>query len=100
MASEKEQKGYVSNPFLNPIGFWQSYLINWIQASRGYYESAIKPIEYSFKVWWDPWLRAAQGEKKYPMKKTDVLKRCNVMHEGTVCNRPFVYIKTRCTPKT
>lgn len=74
MLSEREQKRSVFNPFLNPIGFWQSYLINWIQASRGYYENAIKPIEYSFKVWWDPWLRAAQGEKKYPVKKTDMLK--------------------------
>jgi hypothetical protein len=38
MASEREQKGYVSNPFLDPIGFWQNYLINWIEASRGFYE--------------------------------------------------------------
>ena len=42
MASEKELKGYVSNPFLDPIGFWQNYLINWIEASRGFYKNAIK----------------------------------------------------------
>jgi hypothetical protein len=77
MAPGNEQKGLVSNPFLNPICFWQNYLINWIEAGRGYYENPIKAIEYSFKVWWDPWLRAvgaAQGEKRYPMKKTDMLK--------------------------
>lgn len=48
-----------------------------IQESRAYYENPIKAIEYSFKVLWDPWLRAvgaAQGEKRYPMKKTDMLK--------------------------
>jgi hypothetical protein len=44
MASEREQKGYVSNPFLNPIGFWQNYLINWIEASRGFYANAIKAM--------------------------------------------------------
>jgi hypothetical protein len=45
MASEKEQMG-VSNPFLNPLWFWQNYLVNWIEGSRGFYESAIKANEH------------------------------------------------------
>jgi hypothetical protein len=59
MALEKELKGYVSNPFLNPIGFWQNYLINWNEASRGFYENAIKAYEHWLAAFWDPWLRAA-----------------------------------------
>jgi hypothetical protein len=35
MASERQQKSNVPAPFLNPIGFWQNYLINYIEASRG-----------------------------------------------------------------
>jgi hypothetical protein len=54
MTSEKEQKGYVSNPFLNPIRFWQNYLINCNEASRGFYENAIKANVYWFKAFWDP----------------------------------------------
>ena len=64
MASEREQKGYVSNPFLNPIGFWQNYLINWIEASRGFYENAIKANEHWLKAFWDPWLRASGPRTK------------------------------------
>jgi len=58
MTSEKEQEEYVSNPFLNPIGFWQNYLINCNEASRGFYENVIKANVYWFKAFWDPWLRA------------------------------------------
>ena len=68
MASEREQKGYVFNPFLNPIGFWQNYLINWIEASRGFYENAIKANEHWLKAFWDPWLRAAGLERKETTK--------------------------------
>ena len=64
MESEKEQKGYVSNPFLNPIAFWQNYLINWIEASRGFYENAIKASEHWLAAFWDPWLMAAGLERK------------------------------------
>jgi hypothetical protein len=46
MAPGNEQKGLVSNPFLNPIGSWQNYLINWIEADRGYYENPIKAIVF------------------------------------------------------
>ena len=52
MASEKEEKGHVSNPFLNPIGLWQNYLTNWIETSRGFYENAIKTNEHWFKALW------------------------------------------------
>jgi hypothetical protein len=47
MASEKEEKGHVSNTFLNPIGLWQKYLTNWIETSRGFYENAIKALVQS-----------------------------------------------------
>jgi hypothetical protein len=35
MASERQQKSNVPAPFLNPIGFWQNYLINYIEAGKG-----------------------------------------------------------------
>ncbi|MGB8934238.1 MAG: hypothetical protein WCC17_03935 [Candidatus Nitrosopolaris sp.] len=68
MASEKEEKGRVSNPFLNPIGLWQNYLTNWIETSRGFYENAIKTNEHWFKAFWDPWLRAVGLERKKTAK--------------------------------
>jgi hypothetical protein len=68
MASDMEQKGYVSNPFLNPIGFWQNYLINWIEVSRGFYENATKANVYWLKAFWDPWLRAAGLEPEETAK--------------------------------
>jgi hypothetical protein len=64
MASEKELKGYVFNPFLDPVGFWQNYLINWIEVSRGFYENAIKANGHRLNAFWDPWLRAAGLERK------------------------------------
>jgi hypothetical protein len=68
MASEKELKGCVSNPFLDPIGFWQNYLINWIEANRGFYENAIKAYEHWLAAFWDPSLRAAGLERKETAK--------------------------------
>jgi hypothetical protein len=68
MASERELKGYVSNPFLNPVAFWQNYLINWIEASRGFYENAIKANGHWLKAFWDPSLRAAGLERKETAK--------------------------------
>jgi hypothetical protein len=68
MESEKEQKGYVFNPFLDPIGFWKDYLINWIEASRGFYENAIKANEHWLAALWDPWLRSASLERKETAK--------------------------------
>ena len=63
MASDKEQGSRVLNPFVNPFEFWQNYLVNWIQVNRGFYENAIKVNEYWFKVFWEPWLRAAVETK-------------------------------------
>ncbi len=68
MTSEKEQKSQVSNPFLNPIGLWQNYLINCIMASRGFYEKAIKANESWLKAFWDPlancsWPRTKRNSK-------------------------------------
>jgi len=50
MASEKD-------PFLNPLWFWQNYLVNWIEGSTGFYESAIKANEHLFKAVWYLWFR-------------------------------------------
>lgn len=68
MASEKEQMGNVYNPFLNPIGFWQNYLMSWIEASRGFYENAIKANEHWSEAVWDLWLRAVGMELKETAK--------------------------------
>ena len=48
----------------NPIEFLQNYLINWIDASRGFYKNAIRASEYWFKAFWGPWLRTAGLERK------------------------------------
>jgi hypothetical protein len=61
MVSEKEQKDY-ETLFSNMLAFWQNYLINWIQASRGFYENSIKANEYWFKVFWGPYLRSTTGD--------------------------------------
>jgi hypothetical protein len=66
MASEKEQLG--SNPFLNPLWFWQDYLINWIEGSRGFYENAIKANEHWFKAVWDLWFRAVGLQQRESAK--------------------------------
>ena len=70
MSSESEQKGlsHVSNRFLNPMGLWQNYLINWIEMSRAYYENAIKINEHWLKAFWDHWLRTTDGERKEKVK--------------------------------
>jgi hypothetical protein len=73
MSSEREQKGasqvpHVSNPFLNPMGLWQNYYINWIEMSRAYYENAIKLNEHWIKAFWDPWLRKMDVERKETAK--------------------------------
>jgi hypothetical protein len=35
MAPERQQKGKVPSPFLTPIGFWQNYPMNHIEANSG-----------------------------------------------------------------
>lgn len=37
----------VPNPFLNPIGLWQNYLINCIEVNRNFYENTIKRLFHS-----------------------------------------------------
>ena len=64
MVSEREEESRVLNPFVNPLEFWQNYLVNWIQVNRGFYENAIKVNEYWFKVFWEPWFRAAVETKR------------------------------------
>jgi hypothetical protein len=68
MGSEKEQKGDLYNPFVNPIDFWQNYLINWIEASKAFYENAIKGNQHWFEVFYDLWLRATSLERKETAK--------------------------------
>jgi hypothetical protein len=64
MASEREQESRVINPFLNQLGFWRRYLINFIQANRAFYEYAIKANEYWFKAFWEPWFRTVRAEQR------------------------------------
>lgn len=64
MTSKREQESSVLNPFLNPIDVWQNYLIDWIEASRVFYENAIKANEQWLRTFWDPWLKAASIERK------------------------------------
>jgi len=64
MVSERERESRVLNPFVNPLEFWQNYLVNCVQVNRGFYENAIKVNEYWFKVFWEPWLRAAVETKR------------------------------------
>jgi hypothetical protein len=65
MVSEREQERRV----FNPLEFWQNYFINWIQASSGFYENAIKANEYWFKVFWEPWLASGVAEQKKRLDK-------------------------------
>jgi predicted metal-dependent hydrolase len=64
MASEREQTSYGSNPFINPMVFWQNYMSKWIEVKRGSCDNAIKVAEYWFKKFWDPWLRGVRAEQK------------------------------------
>jgi hypothetical protein len=64
VVSDKEQESRVINPFLNPQEFWRNYLINFIQANRGFYEYAINANEYWFKAFWEPWFRIARPEQR------------------------------------
>jgi hypothetical protein len=40
MTSEREHEGNVPNPFLNLVGLWQNYLMEWIQVSRNFLVAA------------------------------------------------------------
>jgi len=56
--------GNVSNPFLNPMGLWQNYLIYWIGVSRNFYENAIKTNEQWLKALLDQWLQAGNPSQR------------------------------------
>ncbi|MFY9869274.1 MAG: hypothetical protein WAK17_06115 [Candidatus Nitrosopolaris sp.] len=43
-------------------------MINCNEASRGFYENAIKANVYWFKAFWDPWLRTMDVERKETAK--------------------------------
>ena len=60
MVSEREQT--TPDPFLNPMGFLQDYLINYIEAITGFCYNAVKASEYCVKSFWEPWLKAAGVE--------------------------------------
>jgi hypothetical protein len=64
VVSDREQETPVINPFLNPLEFWRRYLINFIQANRGFYENAIKVNEYWLKAFWEPWLTTADADQR------------------------------------
>ena len=38
-SSDPIQKSNIPNPFLNPIGCWQHYLLTWIEVSKESYET-------------------------------------------------------------
>jgi hypothetical protein len=50
MTSETEREGNVPNPFLDPIRVWETYLINWFEVSRSFYENAIRINEQWLKA--------------------------------------------------
>jgi hypothetical protein len=71
MVSGGEEESRVINPFLNSLESWRRYLINFIQANRGFYDNAIKANEYWFKAFWEPWLRTAGAEQKERSNKEE-----------------------------
>ncbi|MGB6530908.1 MAG: hypothetical protein WBF33_22605 [Candidatus Nitrosopolaris sp.] len=66
MTSETEHE--VPNPFLNPIRFWENYLINCIDTTRNFYENAIRTNERWLKAIWDPMLKAGNPEQRETVK--------------------------------
>jgi hypothetical protein len=66
MTSETEHE--VPNPFLNPIRFWENYLINYIDTTRNFYENAIRTNERWLKAIWDPMLKAGNPEQRETVK--------------------------------
>ena len=56
MTSERE--GNVPNPFLNPMRFWENYLIYWIEVNRNFYENTIRANEQWQKAIWYPLFKA------------------------------------------
>lgn len=63
-SSDQEPKSNIPNPFLNPIGLWQHFLLTWIEVSKGPYENVIKAYESWLKALCDPWLKIPSSNKK------------------------------------
>ena len=60
MASDREQT--TPDPFLNPLGFLQDYLISWIEAGTQFCDNTIRASEYCIKTICESWFRAAGVE--------------------------------------
>jgi hypothetical protein len=68
MISEREQEGNVPNLFLNLVGLWENYLIDWIQASRNLFENTITTNEQCLKAILDPLLKAGSPQQRERVK--------------------------------
>ena len=68
MGSEREQTSYGYNPFFNSMNSWQNYISKWFETILGFYNNAIKVSEYWFKLFWEPWLKAARTTQKETVK--------------------------------
>jgi hypothetical protein len=60
MVSDIEQT--TPDPFLNPMGFLQDYLISWIEAGTQFCDTTIRTSEYCLKTLWAPWFKATGVE--------------------------------------
>ena len=60
MVSDRKQT--TSDPFLNPIGFLQDYLISGIEAGTQFCDNTIRASEYYIKTLCEAWFRAAGVE--------------------------------------
>ena len=70
MTSETKPEGNVPNPFLNPIRFWENYLIYWIEVSRNFYENTIRANEQwqkAISIWY-PLLKAGIPSQRETVK--------------------------------
>jgi hypothetical protein len=67
MTSEREQ-GNGSNPFLNLMGLWQNYLIEWIEMNRNLYENVISDVEQWLKAIWEPSLKTGNPSQRETVK--------------------------------
>jgi hypothetical protein len=60
--------GNVSNPFLNLMGLWQNYLIEWIEMNGNFYENVISDVEQWLKAIWDPSLKTGNPSQRETVK--------------------------------
>jgi hypothetical protein len=59
--------GSIPNPFLN-LNLWQNYLTYWIEASRNFYENAIRTNEQWLKAIWEPWLNVINPSQRQKVR--------------------------------